>query len=421
MLVDVCQWWAEIGLFCSSVYTNRRLYIHSGCLALFLAFKLYMLCWIFIFISTLILPFSIIVHMTYRQTFNPNSRFLHTFVEMCILIKLIIFTTFKSIKRMFSYTLYFPLMKWSRYIFLIYLTCYILQLQWLTLKHILLSTDIKINPGPGEGMFKFWAWNLNSLSAHDYFRVSLINSYNSVYNYDLIGIVETHLDSTADESKLALNGYSFLRSNYPQDLKRGGVGPYVKDTFPARNRLDLVTVHECIVCEIQLNRRKYFLIALYRSPSQTSSEFCIFMTNFETMLSKVSAEDPYAVIITGDLNCRSSKWWQGDTDNEEGKVFEPFSSDLGLHQLISEPTNIMGDSKSCIDLIFTDQPNLFLKFGVHPSPQEQCHHQIVYGELCITNPIPPPYRRRIWFTTELMLMLFKKVFRFSIGVNILAI
>ena len=115
------------------------------------------------------------------------------------------------------------------------------------------------------------------------------------------------------------------------------------------------------------------------------------------MLSRVSAEDPYTVIITGDFNCRSSKWCQGDTDNEEGKVFEPFSTDLGLHQLISEPTHIMGNSKSCIDAIFTDQPNLFLQYGVHPSLQEQCHCQILYGELCITNPIPPPYRHRIWF------------------------
>ena len=98
------------------------------------------------------------------------------------------------------------------------------------------------------------------------------------------------------------------------------------------------------------------------------------MTKFENMLSKVSAEDPYAVIITGDLNCRSSKWWQGDTDNEEGKVLEPFSSDLDLHQLISEPTHIIGDSKSCIHIIFTVQPNLLLKFGVHPSLQEQYHH-----------------------------------------------
>ena len=99
-------------------------------------------------------------------------------------------------------------------------------------------------------MFKFCAWYLNSLSAHDYVRVSLIHAYNSVYNSDLIGIAETHLDRTADESKLALNGYSFLKSNHTQDLKQGGVGLYVKDSFPARNLIDIVTLHECIVYEI---------------------------------------------------------------------------------------------------------------------------------------------------------------------------
>ena len=85
------------------------------------------------------------------------------------------------------------------------------------------------------------------------------------------------------------------------------------------------------------------------------------------MLSKMSTESQYSVIITGHFNCRSSQWWENDIDNEESKIFEPFTSDLGKHQLISEPTHIMGDSKFCIDVIFTGQPNLFLGSGVHPS------------------------------------------------------
>ncbi len=40
-----------------------------------------------------------------------------------------------------------------------------------------------------------------------------MEAYNSIYNYDLIGIVETHLDSTVDDVKLALNGYTFIKSN----------------------------------------------------------------------------------------------------------------------------------------------------------------------------------------------------------------
>ena len=220
--------------------------------------------------------------------------------------------------------------------------------------------------------------------------------------------METHLDSTVDERKLALNGYSFMKSNHPQNVKRGGVGLYVKESFPAKNRSDLETLPECIVCEIQPNVKKYFFAVLYRSPSQTSAEFEDFTNNFELMLSKMSAENPYSVVITGDFNCRSSQWWENDIDNEEGKIFEPFTSDLGMHQLISEPTHIMGDSKSCIDVIFTDQPNLFVESGVHPSLHEQCHHQIVYGELSMKNLSPPPYRRRIWLNDRADVLAIRK-------------
>ena len=65
--------------------------------------------------------------------------------------------------------------------------------------------------------------------------------------------------------------------------------------------------------------------------------------------------------------------------------------------LINEPTHFIRNSRSCIDVIFTDQPNLFLETGVHPSLHENCHHQIVHGKLNVRSLSPPPYRRRIWF------------------------
>ena len=57
----------------------------------------------------------------------------------------------------------------------------------------------------------------------------------------------------------------------------------------------------------------------------------------------------------------------------------------------------MGGSKSCIDLILTDQPKLVVESGVHPSLHEHCHHQIVYGKLSVSNIALPPYTRRIWY------------------------
>ena len=42
-------------------------------------------------------------------------------------------------------------------------------------------------------------------------RVSLIEAYNSIYNYDLIGIFEAYLDNSIDEGRLSLNGYTFIK------------------------------------------------------------------------------------------------------------------------------------------------------------------------------------------------------------------
>ena len=83
--------------------------------------------------------------------------------------------------------------------------------------------------------------------------------------------------------------------------------------------------------------------------------------------------------------------------NNEGRLFESITSDLGLQRLILEPTHLIGNSKSCIDLMFTEQPNLVIESGVHPSLHEHCHHQIIYGKLSVFSIALPPYTRRIWY------------------------
>ena len=326
-------------------------------------------------------------------------RFLPLFARVHHFAKTVLYVSVELLKRIPIGVIVLVRYKYfhSQYAYF-YTACvvyYTLHIQWLVSRTILLSGDVETNPGPDT--LDFCCWNLNSITAHDFLRVSLIEAYNSLYNYDLIGIVETHLDSTVDEDKLALDGYTFMKNNHPQNVKRGGVGLYIKDSLPSKNRSDLVTVPECVVCEIQLNRKKYFFAVIYRSPSQTQSEFDNFTDNFELMLSKMHSENPFCVIFTGDFNCRSTQWWENDIENNEGKLFEPLSSDLGLHQLISEPTHLIGESKSCIDLIFTDQPNLVIESGVHPSLHDQCHHQIVYGKLSVSNIALPPYNRKIWY------------------------
>ena len=65
----------------------------------------------------------------------------------------------------------------------------------------------------------------------------------------------------------------------------------------------------------------------------------------------------------------------------------------GFQQRISQPTHLLPQSSSCIDLIFTGQPNIIVDSGVLHS---NCHHQITHYKLSLGIEYPPPYERLVW-------------------------
>ena len=71
-----------------------------------------------------------------------------------------------------------------------------------------------------------------------------------------------------------------------------------------------------------------------------------------------------------------------------------------MTQLIDQPTNIEPSGTSCVHLIFTDQPNLFIDHGIHSSPNNCCHNQMIHGNLNVSVPLPSPYKRQVWNYSE---------------------
>ena len=138
----------------------------------------------------------------------------------------------------------------------------ILHTLWLLFKTILLSGDIETNPCPDA--LDFCTWYLNSITAYDILHLAFVEAYTSVYKYGLIGILETHLDSTINKARLAIDCYAFYKSNHPQNVKRGGVGLYVKNSLPSKFRPDMAVLPECISLEVQIHRKSisllYFII-----------------------------------------------------------------------------------------------------------------------------------------------------------------
>ena len=96
---------------------------------------------------------------------------------------------------------------------------------------LLLSGDIETNPGPDPGYlnsFSFCHWNLNSIAAHNFIKMSPLQACNALNRFDIICLSETYLDNSyhTDDDQLTFPGYNLIRADNPNNIKRGGVCIY---------------------------------------------------------------------------------------------------------------------------------------------------------------------------------------------------
>ena len=214
-------------------------------------------------------------------------------------------------------------------------------------------------------------------------------------NYDLIAISDPRLNRSISNEDIQIKGFScdILCSDHPSDTRNpGGVCLYYKEIIPIKCRNDFEIHDETVVAGISLKRKKMFIVVTYRHPNQTSDEFNLFLNRLQLTVDHINNCKPHCIIITGDFNCRSKQWWPGDVELPEGSALDKFIKSNNMSQLIDEPTNIRTTGMSCIDLIITDQPNLFVDFGVHSSLNNHCQHQIIHEKLNISVLTPPPYK-----------------------------
>ena len=132
-----------------------------------------------------------------------------------------------------------------------------------------------------------------------------------------------------------------------------------------------------------------------------TAEFKDYVKSLENIYENINRENPSVTIFSGDFNARSPLFWENDVQSQEGEIFSNFLISNNMEELINEPTHIRDNgSQSCIDLICTDQPYLFVDTGVLPSLDSHSKHNIVHGRLNFHSPSPPPYKRRIWDYTN---------------------
>ena len=142
---------------------------------------------------------------------------------------------------------------------------------WLCSLLVILIGDVEVNPGPKKkykDCLSVCLWNLNSISAYDYSKLFLLNSYNSLHKFDIICLTETYLDSNIplNDNNLETSGYTLVCSDHLSNIKRGSACLYYKNSLPLRV-INIGYLNECLTLERTVGDKTCNFVVLYRSPS----------------------------------------------------------------------------------------------------------------------------------------------------------
>lgn len=183
--------------------------------------------------------------------------------------------------------------------------CKLVKRTYLAIILIALSGDIELNPGflmlddmrKTRGL-KIAHLNIRSLRHKvDSLQLEGINNK----TVDILTLSETWLDSTVEDSEIALPGFNCVRKDRT-GLKEGygGVAIYLHERLPYRVREDVNSGdNECLWIEITRSKCKPTIICCaYRAPD---ADFVRFITNLENGISNIDLEKSDFVLL-GDLN-----------------------------------------------------------------------------------------------------------------------
>ena len=88
------------------------------------------------------------------------------------------------------------------------------------------SGDIEKSPGPKPNYYQSFSichCNLNIITsfAHNFLKLSLLQAYITVHNFDFICLSETYLESSIlhGDDNLQIPGYNLYRDDHPLNIK----------------------------------------------------------------------------------------------------------------------------------------------------------------------------------------------------------
>ena len=233
---------------------------------------------------------------------------------------------------------------------------------------LLLWGDKSLNPGSIQNNHLKENWkkfrnrglqfvhlNINSLQP----KVDELREIVKISSATVIGITDTKLDNSIDDSEISIDGYCAIRRD--RNRKGGGVIYYFTKKICYNTKNCISNEIENIFVELVIPKTKPITVGIiYKPPDQT--RFLEILSNSLNLLNMLREEWH----ILGNLNINS--YHNGSTSGEENKniikgtnkvssetkKYLEFCKTLGLKQLIKSPTRVIPITSTLMDRILTN-------------------------------------------------------------------
>ena len=196
----------------------------------------------------------------------------------------------------------------------------------------------------------------------------------------ILVISQTKIDRSYPDSQFKLQGYNMFHKDRAKG--EGGLLVYTSTTIPSR-KLTLPTTYktlEAIAVDVKIGRQDILILSIYRPPNSSKKESKTCGNYLERVESELNSICQWAcfkkktVIIVGGLNLDRLR-----LDRSEGKILRDLEEVNDLHCLINEPTRVTANSQTLIDVMLTNNSDLFKNCGVYNL--EISDHSMIYGEM----------------------------------------
>jgi hypothetical protein len=209
--------------------------------------------------------------------------------------------------------------------------------------------------------------NIQSLlSKHQELKTFITELKNNGIVIDVLVIQETW--DYKCKNLVDIPNYHKFISKCREKSRGGGVGFYVHNTLSYKmldsSMYHVEKIYECMMIELVIQKTKYILCNVYRSPSpinrmSLADQHNSFVSKLENMMSNLSDNNVISyVFLDANLNLLNY-----NTDVNCRQYINAALSN-GFYQMITRATRIQGDSYSLIDHIFTNTKNIVPECGV---------------------------------------------------------